>query len=336
MPERPISLKDLARELNVSISTVSRALKNHPDISKEVTERVQALASELRYKPNPLALGLLKQQTRAIGIIVPDIVTFFYSSIISGIESVAREFGYYIVIASSNESLQKECENIENLLALRVEGLIVCISRETNSYEHFDKVKDNKIPLVFFDRVCRQSEFSSVTVNNFEAARKAVCHFYEMGARRIVHFAGPQYLNIAKERLDGFKQGLADCGLPFNEESALFVNLEKQHTQNLIRGILEKKKLPDAILAVNDSVVFVLMKELRRLKINIPKDIALIGFADDFHATLVEPELTSIEHPTFEIGEEAAKLLFESLNPKFNVKQVVLDTKLVIRASTLK
>ena len=143
MSKRHISLKDLANELKVSISTVSRALKNHPDISPELTLKIQKLAADWNYTPNPLAMGLLRQQTKMIGVIVPDIVTHFYASIISGIEEVAKQHGYYIVIASSNESLQKEIESVENLLKSRVEGFIVCLSQETNKYDHFEKLNSN-------------------------------------------------------------------------------------------------------------------------------------------------------------------------------------------------
>lgn len=213
MSSKPISLKDIANELNVSISTVSRALKNHPDISPALTAKIQALAREKDFSPNPLAMGLLKRQTRIIGVIVPNLVTFFYSSIISGIESVARENGYYVLISSSYESYIKEKECIENLLTSRVEGLIVCLSKETRDYSHFDKVISKEIPLVFFDRVCRTQEFSSVVIDNRDMALQIIKHFYESGARRIAHIAGPQHISIARERFDGYLLGLQKCGL---------------------------------------------------------------------------------------------------------------------------
>jgi len=182
--KRHISLKDIALEIGVSISTVSRALNNHPDISPEVTRKIQKLAGEMNYTPNPLAMGLLKQATRMIGVIVPDLVTHFYSSIISGIEAVAEEKGYYVLIASSNETLQKEIKAVDNLLNTRVEGLIVCLSQETKNYEHFDRLIKNNIPLVFFDRVCRTNEVSSVVVDNVDADKTVANKFHKNGLKK--------------------------------------------------------------------------------------------------------------------------------------------------------
>lgn len=213
--KRHVSLKDLAQELGVSISTVSRALNNHPDISPEITQKVKKLAAEMNYTPNPLAMGLLKQATRMIGVIVPDLVTHFYSSIISGIESIAEEKGYYILIASSNESLQKEVKAVDNLLKTRVEGFIVCLSQETRSFDHFERLIQNNIPLVFFDRVCRSTEVSSVVVDNVKAAQKITEHFYQCGSRRIAYIAGPEYLNISKERTAGYLAGLKNADWSF-------------------------------------------------------------------------------------------------------------------------
>jgi LacI family transcriptional regulator len=194
MGKRHISLKDLAKELNVSISTISRALKNHPDISPELTKKIQMLAREKKYSPNPLAMGLLRQQTKMIGVIVPDIVTHFFASIISGIESVAKEKGYYIVISSSAESYSKEVESVENLLKSRVEGLIVCISQETKDFRHFEQLAENEIPLIFFDRVCETLQVPTVTVNGKEAVKNIISHFKENGNKRIAYISGPNHL----------------------------------------------------------------------------------------------------------------------------------------------
>jgi len=245
--KRHISLKDLAEELGVSISTVSRALKNHPDISADVTERVQKLAEKLNYTPNPLAMGLLKQATRMIGIIVPDLVTHFYSSIISGIEQLAEEKGYYILIASSNESLVKEIKAVDNLLQTRVEGLIVCLSQETKSFGHFDRLIDNHIPLVFFDRVCRTEEVPSVVVDNVDAAKKITAHFYNNGFRRIAYIAGPDHLNISQERTRGYLEGLRSCGLEFRPELLVKCNLSSKEATQATAKLLKLPLKPDAI-----------------------------------------------------------------------------------------
>ncbi len=338
MDQSRVSLKDLAKELQVSISTVSRAMNNHPDISEELTQKVQELAKKRNYKPNPYAIRLLKHQSMTIGVIVPDIVTYFYASIISGIESYTKAKGYSVVISSSEESYQKEVDNIENLLNLRVDGLIICLSQETSDYRHFDKVIQGRTPLVFFDRVCRTSEVSSVVANNYEAARMVTRHFYEQGARRIAFINGPGHLNIAKERMAGYIEGLKDCGLKIKNELLVSCNLTPESARMATQKLLSLNELPDAILSINDTVAFAVMKEIKKNGLQIPVDIALVGFTDEFHATIVDPELTSVMHPTFEMGQEAARLVINQLESKIpgTPRQVVMKTTLVVRESSLK
>ncbi len=337
MSKRHISLKDLAHELGVSISTVSRALNNHPDISPEMTRKVQELAAAWNYTPNPLAMGLLKQATRMIGVIVPDLVTHFYSSIISGIEDIAEEKGYYIVIASSNETLKKEISSVENLLKTRVEGLIVCLSQETRTYDHFDRLLNNGIPLVFFDRVCRRDEVPVVVVDNVEASLKITRHFYSNGFRRIAYIAGPPHLNISQERTLGYISGLESCRLDFRPEYLEKCDMSPESATKATARLLSLPEKPDAIFAINDTAIFAAMKEIKRQGLRIPEDIALVGFTDEFHSTVVDPPLTSITHPTFEMGQEAARLFFRQIeNQETEPDEVVLKTKLVVRKSSVK
>lgn len=335
MSRRHISLKDLATELGVSISTVSRALKNHPDISYEVTKKVQQLAKEKNYTPNPLAMGLLKEQTKMIGVIVPDLVTHFYSSIISGIEDIAKKNGYYIVISSSNESLQKEIESVDNLLKTRVEGMIVCLSQETKEYSHFDRLISNEIPLVFFDRICRENEVPTVVANNKDAAKQITKHFYDNGRRRIAYISGPDHLNISLKRKEGYLEGLKECGLIFNPELLEKCNLSTSEASKATSRLLDLPNPPDAIFGLNDTIAFAAMKEIKNHGLKIPKDIALVGFTDEFHSTVVEPPLTSITHPTYKMGQEAARLFFKRVDTGKNfAEQIVLNTELVIRESS--
>ncbi|HEX8327691.1 MAG TPA: LacI family DNA-binding transcriptional regulator [Hymenobacter sp.] len=336
MSKRHVSLKTLAQALNVSISTVSRALKNHPDIGPEVTQKVQALARELNYTPNPLAMGLLKNRTHTIGVIVPDLVTHFFSSIISGIEQVANENGYYIVIRSSYESYEKEKECIENLLKLHVEGIIMCLAQETTEYSHFDALVAEELPLVFFDRVCRADEVATVVVDNREAARRITRHFFERGYRRIAHIAGPPQLNITRERIEGYQQGLADCNLPFDRELLTHCDLSIASATAATQRLLALPSRPDAIFGVNDTTAFAAMKEIKRQRLRIPEDVGLVGFTDEFHATVVEPTLTSVMHPTFEMGREAALLFLAQAAAKVPLppRQTVLTTQLVVRESS--
>ncbi|WP_375436058.1 LacI family DNA-binding transcriptional regulator [uncultured Hymenobacter sp.] len=338
MSTRHVSLKTIAQALNVSVSTVSRALRNHPDIGPEVTRKAQELARELQYIPNPLAIGLLKDKTNTIGVIVPDLVTYFFSSIISGIESLANEHGYYIVIRCSYESYEKEKECLENLLKLRVDGIIMCLAQETQDYAHFDHLLETEIPLVFFDRVCRPSEVATVVVDNQQAARRITRHFFESGYRRIAHIAGPAQLNITRERIEGYKQGLAECHLPFDTALLAHCDLSIASATAATQHLLALPSPPDAIFGVNDTTAFAAMKEIKRQHLRIPQDVGLIGFTDEFHATVVEPTLTSVMHPTFEMGREAALLFLAQVEAKDRItpSQTVLTTQLVVRESSMK
>ena len=337
MGKRHISLKDLAKELGVSISTVSRALKNHPDISPEMTKKIKVLAEERNYTPNPLAMGLLRQQTKMIGVIVPDINTHFYSSIISGIEKVAEEKGYFIVITSSNESMKKEVEAVQNLLKSRVEGLIVCLSQETDDFKHFEKLVNNEIPLVFFDRICESLKVPAVLANGQDATKKITQHFHENGCKRIAYISGPEHLNISQNRKVGYLNGLKECGLAYDEDLLVHCNLSIEDAKMATQKLLQLENKPDAIFGVNDTIAFAAMIEVKKQGYRIPEDISLAGFTDEFHSTVVDPPLTSVSHPTQQMGEEAAWLFFESIERgKNSNKRVMLPIDLVVRESSVK
>jgi len=337
MKKRPVSLKDLANELGVSISTVSRALKNHPNISPELTHKIKELAIKRSYVPNPLAMGLLRQQTKMIGVIVPDIVTYFFASIISGIESVAEEKGYYIVISSSSELYKKEVESVNNLLKARADGLIVCLSQETKDFSHFESLIRDEIPLVFFDRIVESLKVPSIIVDGTEAAKNITHHFYENGCRRIAYISGPEHLNISKDRKQGYLKGLTECGLQFHPELLIECNLNAAEATLATRQLLNLKQIPDAIFGINDTVAFAAMKEIKKHQLRIPEDIALVGFTDEFHSKIVDPALTSVSHPTWKMGQEAARILIEIIETgKKSKKQIKLQTELVIRKSSLK
>lgn len=334
MAKRQLSLKDLASELNISISTVSRALKNHPDISPELTKRIQDLAMLRNYTPNPLAMGLLKQKTRMIGVIVPDLVTHFYSSIISGIEEYAKSQGYFILLASSYESMEKEVESVSNLLKARVDGMIVCQSKETNRYDHFLQLQENEIPLVFFDRICLPELAPCVVIDNKSAISQIIGHFKEEGYRRIAFISGPSHLNISRDRTEGYLLGLKESGLTFDPNLLRSCNMQTNEAIQITSDLLSLPNPPDAIVGINDMIIFSIMKELQSRGKKIPEEIGIAGFADTFHATFVTPQLTSIIHPTLEIGRKAAELFFRKMEePGYN-EQVVLPTELVIRDSS--
>lgn len=338
MSRKKVSLKDFAAELGISVSTVSRALKNHPDISQEVKQKVNALARKWGYHINTTSIGFKNPATKTIGVIVPDIVRYFYSSIISGIENFAKENGYFIVIANSHENYEKEIECVQNLIKLNVDGIIVCLTQETTDYKHFDLARQKDIPLVFFDRVCRTNEFSSVIADNSEAAKEIVNHLHQSGSNKIAHIAGPKSLNITKERIAGYLMSLNDNELTFDKNMLLYCDLTHKSAISAVDKLFSSSSVPDAIFCVNDTVAYVAMKEIKKRGLRIPDDIALTGFNDEFHSTIVEPSLTTVLHPTDEMGKETARLLIsqiESAQPHAP-RQIVMKTKIVIRESSIK
>jgi DNA-binding LacI/PurR family transcriptional regulator len=332
--KKTVSLKALAEELNVSVPTVSRALKDHPDIGAELKERVWRLAKKQGYK----IAQKEKNHTKTIGVIVPNVERSFYASIISGAEQYAKNEGYFLVVANSRESYMNEVECVENLIKLNVEGIIVCLSQQTLNYDHFSLAKTHNIPLVFFDRVCRTNEFSSVVADNAEAARTITNHLIEQGARNIFHVAGPKNLSITNERIAGFKQALLENNMPFSESLYEYCDLKPDSATKALQKLMKINPNPDAVFCVNDTVAFVVIKELKNMGLKVPADIAVTGFNNEFLSNYVEPLLTTIWHPTIDMGQETARLLLAQVNSDIPhaPRQIVMKTQLVVRDSSVK
>ncbi|AHM62614.1 transcriptional regulator [Flammeovirgaceae bacterium 311] len=336
MNKRKVLLKDIAKHLGVSASTVSMALKDHPDLSSATIEKIKKLAVEWGYTANPWAKFMDKQHSNTIGVIVPDVTTLFYPSIICGIEDVAKANGYDIVITSSQNSFSKEKENLNKLLRLRVNGIMVCLAQETAEYSHFDKIIDANIPMVFIDRVCRTNEVSSVVFDLVAAARELTIHLYQQGATKIALLTGLPDQNDTREKIEGYKKGLQACGLSFDERLLVYSDMKSEGAAHATKKLLSLKYPPDGILGANDEIVLSAIKEIKRKGLKIPQDIGLAGFADEFHATVLEPSLTSIAYPSFEIGQEATHLLLNEINSEKTsvVQQLCMQSKLVVRASS--
>lgn len=335
-----ITIKDIARELNISPSTVSRALKNYQTISLKTRQAVKELADKYDYQPNSIALSLRHQKSFTIGVIIPEIVHFFFSTIISGIEDVAYKAGYNVIISQSNESLEREVSDTKALLRSRVDGLLVSMSRETNQYEHFLELHTRGTPLVFFDRICPEIETSRVIVDDQDGAMKGVEHLIATGCKRIAHLAGPPDLLISKNRMQGYLDALSKHGLPVDQE--LIVVCEDGTVDQAIdrtRELMQLSNPPDAIFANNDMSAMGAMKEVFNQGRRVPEDVSILGFSDWQLASLVHPSLTSIHQPGFEMGQAAARLFIEQIEYKgddFQFKTEVLPTSLVIRDSTRK
>lgn len=334
--KKHISLKDLATELGVSISTVSRALRNSEEISPAMRKKVKALAKKLNYRPNPFAMSLLRNSPRIIGIIVPDIVTHYYSSITSGINDVARENGYSTIISSSYEQYEREKECLEDLINIRVEGIIACLSQETVEYSHYEALYDQNIPLVFFDRICLPKKFSSVTTDNVESATKATNHFFETGSKRVAFIGGANSLEIVKQRKHGYLQALRDRKIPIEKELVFCKKIAYDAGYEGANTLLSLPNPPDAILCMTDSLAFGAIKAIKDKGLKIPQDIALIGYTDELHSNYVDPPLTAMTHQTYKMGEAACELLLKQLKGEREVEQRVVPCILSVRESSKK
>lgn len=343
MKYNQVTIKDIARELGISPSTVSRALKDHPDISVDTKKAVNELAERLNYQPNVVALSLRQSKTNTIGVIIPEIVHFFFSTIISGIEDVAYRAGYNVIVTQSNESLNREMSDIRALFNSRVDGMLMSISRETTNFDHIESILSKGVPMVFFDRVYNTPTSSKVVVDDFAGAKEATLHLVEQGYKRIAHLEGPPNLEISLQRLRGYEEALKESNYPLLKELVVtcpFGSIEegRRATEELLR----LKNPPDAIFASNDPAAMGAMQAIKEKGLKIPGDVAVVGFSNWFFSGMMDPPLTSVDQPGFEMGQEAAKLLIRQIEKKNKdegdliAETKVLKTRLIVRASSIK
>lgn len=331
-----VTIKDIARELNISPSTVSRALKNHPDISSETKKAVNELAQRLNYQPNAVALSLKQRRSNTIGVIIPEIVHYFFSSVISGIEDVAYDAGFNVIICQSNEKYEREVTNARTLLSSRVDGVLISITKEDVDFQHLSNLKDNNIPLVFFDRIVPELFADQVIIDDKKAAYDATKHLISSGRKRIVHFAGPSNLLIGRQRKEGYLLALQKAGLAVNEELILEADtFEKARTS--IMKLLHEDTDFDGLFAVNDLTAIGAMKTLQKRGIKIPEDVAIVGFSDGRISGLTDPPLTSVDQHGYEMGTIATQMLIKritSLEEDYPFETKILNTNLIIRGSS--
>ena len=334
--QKHISLKDLALALGVSIPTVSRALKDSPEISRELCAKAKQLAKEMNYRPNPFAMSLRKNAPRIIGVIVPDIVTHFFASILSGIEDTAVADGYFVIITTSHESYEYEKRNIENLVNMRVEGIIACLSQETTDFTHFSALADINVPLILFDRVCLTEQFSTVVADGAHSAQVATQHLLDSGSKRVAFIGGGNHLDIVKRRKHGYLEALRENKIPIEKELVVCRKIDYEEGRIATETLLSLPQPPDAILAMNDTLAFAAIEVIKSHGLRIPQDIAIIGYTDEQHANYVEPKLSAVSHQTYKMGETACRLLIDQLKGDKAVKQVVIPACLQIRESSIK
>jgi LacI family transcriptional regulator len=333
-----VTIADIARALNLTGATVSRALNNRKGTSEETRILVQEAAERMNYRRDRIAYSLRSGRTNIIGVIIPSAEINFFGSVVHGIESMANQHGYSVLIYQSNELPEYEQKGIETFLSSRVDGILASIAKETTDFSHYLEIKERGVPLVFFDRANDSLKIPSVVINDYKGAYIATEHLIRQGYKRIAHIAGQQHLKIFKDRLDGYKAALAAYGIPVEEELVYFGNVSIEAGRQAIRHLLALSAPPDAVFAVEDFTALGAVKELKDKKIEIPEAFGVIGFANESFDEHITPSLSSIDQQTVQMGKEAFQLLMELIEDKGDVLQartsVVLEPVAIFRQSS--
>ena len=335
-----VTIKDIAKALNFSTSTVSRALRGSYEISDETKKLVLEYAEKINYRPNPVALSLKERRSRAIGVVVSEIANDFFSQAINGIESIAYNRGYHVIITQAHESEQREKVNVMHHASRSVDGLLISLSSGTVDLTYLKDLYDKGLPIVFFDRITDEIETHKVTANNYLGAFQITEHLIYQGFKKIAHITNSPYLSITKERLQGYKEALGKHHIPFNESLIKYCNHGGMIAQEIAEALAELfkgKNKPDAIFTASDRITTVCFAELKKLKPK--KEVGFAGFSNTKVGDLFNPPITVVQQPAFEIGQTATELLIqmiESKRPVVDFKTKILETQLVIRESSMK
>lgn len=337
MQKHQVTIIDIAKKLGISKSTVSRALTNNPNIKPETRDAVLQAAKEMDYQPNMLALGLIKNETRMLGVIIPDIEKPFFASIVSGIQHAASRMNYRTIIAQSDESPEIEKENIKALMLSRVDGFLICHTRDTRDFEHIKLLHSKGIPLVSFARICQELPIPKVVEDDFNGLFTTTEHLIERGKKRIALFAGPKHLLASKLRLNGYKTALQQNGLTFNPKLVKHSKFLTENVEDAMEYWLNLPEPPDGICTIYDGGAIKIIEILKRRGIKIPQEIAVAGFGNDSWASIIDPGLTTYEQKPFEIGQIAGKYMLDLLinnKPSLYSQLTICKGKLIVRQST--
>jgi LacI family transcriptional regulator len=331
-----VSINDIAKALNISKSTVSRALRDHPDLKKSTKQLVMAKAQELGYEPNSIAKALSTRQTFVIGVILPHIRHTFFAEALNGIEDYLREKGFSLLIASSNEDDEQELQNIKNLISKRVDGMLISISSRTDDRKRFELIEKQKIPFVFFDRIIDQTSVPAVTVDHNEINRLILSHLKELGANDIVHLSGHLQGIVGKRRLEAFKKAAMAVGLDISDNKIINGNLSENAGIRGLKSIQSHGSLPDAISTSASMQALGIMQEARQNQIHIPDDLLLTGYHVTPVTELVYPRITGVQFSIYDMGYKAAQLLLEQITNSSAVEPetIHIPVKLLIRESS--
>ena len=335
-----VTIKDIAKALNFSTSTVSRALRGSYEISTETKKLVTEYAEKINYRPNPVALSLKERRSQAIGVVVSEIANTFFSEAINGIESIAYNRGYHVIITQSHESEEREKVNVMHLASRSVDGLLISLSSGTVDLTYLKELYEKGFPIVFFDRITDEINTHKVTANNYLGAFQATEHLIYQGFKKIAHITSAPYLSITKERLQGYKEAHEKHHIPFNESLIKHCNhggMIIEEVEDAITELFKGKSKPDAIFTASDRITTVCFATLKHLKQK--KDVGFAGFSNTKVGELFDPPMTVVVQPAFEIGQTATEMLIqmiESKRPVTEFETKILDTKLIIRESSMK
>ena len=330
------SLKDLAKELGVSIATISRALRDSHEVSLDMRQRVKQLAKERNYRPNHFAQNLRLKAPKTLGVVLPNLVTHYYADVLDSIEDYAIEKGYTVISANSHEDVEREKAAIENFIRMQVDGIIACLTQETETYDHFIEANELGIPIVFFARTCMPERFSSVVSAGDVAAQQATEHLIKTGSRRIAFIGGPNKLDMVRRRKHGYLEALRENNIPIDRDILRCENINRDSARKIVEEVLGRKERPDAILAFNDIVTYAAFEIVKSKGLRIPQDVAIVGFSNTETSTLVEPKLTVIQDQSHLQGERACELLINQLEGDDKIHHEVIPMLLKIRESSAK
>lgn len=332
-----ITIRTLAKELKLAVSTVSKALTDSYEISTETKQRVLALAKQKNYVPNAYASSLRKRKSRTIAVVLPEVADSFFSLVINGIEAAAQEKGYHVLIYLTHENYEKEKAILNNFQGGRVDGILLSITRETPDAEHIKEVINKEIPVIFFDRVCDEIETVKIITDDYHISYQATTHLINQGCTRIAFLSISETLAMSTHRLEGYKKALADHKIKLYLSDIITCTNDAEQNQALIRKLLQKEKIPDGILACVEKLTTPIYTVCREKKLSIPKDIKVICFSSLETAPILNPSLTTVTQPAFEIGKAAAMVLMKALDkPHFNWKNeyIILPSAIIARGST--
>ncbi|QIP15543.1 LacI family transcriptional regulator [Spirosoma aureum] len=330
-----ITIKDIARALNLSTSTVSRALRDSYEINPETKRLVIEYAERLNYRPNPIALSLKENRSRVIGVVVPQIANNFFSQAINGIEAIAYNRGYHVIIFQSHESYEREVATVQQAVARKADGLLISLSSGTSDFSYLRQLQEKKLPIVLFDRVSKEIDSPCITADNFGGAFAATEHLIQSGRRRIAHLTIPPHISITQERLAGYRAALEQYDIPYDESLIRYAGFGHNEVEPIVDDLLTLS--PDAFFAASDRLAIGCLSALKKRNISIPESVSLIGFTNISVADLLAPPMSTVEQPAQEIGQVAAGRLIDLIEGKQKIPQpgtIRIPTKLIVRASS--